>query len=306
MTSAQQQQPQQGGTLVRRDTVDIVAEKIRHFQESRQLHLPANYSAENALKSAWLILQAAVDKDKKPVLQSCTQASIANALLDMVVQGLNPAKKQGYFIAYGNQLTFQRSYFGTMAVCTRVTGAREIYAQVVWKGDEFEYAIERGKKKILKHVTRIENVGGEIVAAYCTIEFSDDREFTDIMTWDQIQKAWSKSKMNPNDKNSTHSQFPEEMARKTVINRTCKAWINSSSDDHLFLESFNRADEAMEDADLAEEIAANANSEVIDIEPEPAREEDTPPPAPEPPAEPSRRNGAAAAQQSLVGTGPGF
>jgi recombination protein RecT len=40
------------------------------------------------------------------VLQACTRDSIANALLDMAVQGLNPAKKQGYFIAYGKQLVF--------------------------------------------------------------------------------------------------------------------------------------------------------------------------------------------------------
>lgn len=299
------QQPQGGNALVRRDTVDIVAEKIRQFQENRQLHLPANYSAENALKSAWLILQAAVDKDKKPVLQSCTQASIANALLDMVVQGLNPAKKQGYFIAYGNQLVFQRSYFGTMAVCKRVTGAKDIYTQVVWKGDEFEYAIERGRKKILKHVQRIENVGKEIVAAYCVIELPDGREYTDIMTWEQIKRSWSKSRNNPDAENSTHKQFPEEMAKKTVINRACKALINSSSDDDLFLESFNRADEIADDEGLAEEITTNANGEIIDVDSGPAGEEDTP--TPESPAEPSRRNMATAAQQSLVGTGgPGF
>ncbi len=78
------------------------------------------------MKSAWLILQAAVDKDKKPVLEVCSKNSIANALLDMVVQGLNPAKKQCYFIAYGNGLACQRSYFGTMAVTKQVAGAKEI------------------------------------------------------------------------------------------------------------------------------------------------------------------------------------
>lgn len=279
--------------LIKTGVVDVVTKKIREFQENKQIMLPANYSVENAMKSAWLILQATVDRDKKPALQVCTRDSMANALLDMAVQGLNPAKKQGYFIVYGNQLQFQRSYFGTMAVTKQVAGAKDIYAVVVYGGDEFEYVIERGRKRVTKHVQNIANVKGDnIIAAYCTIEFGEGREYTDIMTWDQIQKAWSKSKGNPNSDGSTHKTFPEEMAKKTVINRTCKAWINSSSDDSLFLGHFNRADEEMAEEDMADEVAANANGEVIDVEPAaagdaPGTTEQTPPPA-EPPKEPKQ------------------
>src|SRR5690606_20910731 len=151
--------------------------------ERGEIHFPANYSPENAMKSAWLILQNTLDREKRPVLEVCTKDSIANSLLDMVVQGLNPAKKQGYFIAYGKQLVFQRSYFGTMAVTKRVTGAKDICAEVVYEGDEFEFEISRGRKKITKHKQTVASInGGKIVAAYCTIVFDDEREYTDIMT----------------------------------------------------------------------------------------------------------------------------
>ena len=126
--------------LIKRDVVDVVGKKVQEFVSRGELHLPPNYSVENAMKSAWLILQNTFDKDKRPVLQNCTRDSIANALLDMAVQGLNPAKKQGYFIAYGRQLVFQRSYFGTMAITKRVAGAKDIFAELVYKGDEFEYS----------------------------------------------------------------------------------------------------------------------------------------------------------------------
>jgi recombination protein RecT len=59
--------------------------------------MPANYSYSNALKSAYLILSETVDREKKPVLQRCSQASIINTLLDMTIQGLSSAKKQCYF-----------------------------------------------------------------------------------------------------------------------------------------------------------------------------------------------------------------
>ena len=178
--------------LIKKDVVDVVGKKVQEFVSRGELHLPPNYSVENAMKSAWLILQNTFDKDKRPVLQVCTKDSIANALLDMAVQGLNPAKKQGYFIAYGRQLVFQRSYFGTMAVTKRVAGAKDIFAEIVYKGDEFEYTIKNGNKYITKHVQRIENVDPDnIVAAYCTIIFDDERQLTDILTWPEIQKARS-------------------------------------------------------------------------------------------------------------------
>ena len=118
--------------LIKKDVVDVVGKKAQEFVSRGELHLPPNYSVENAMKSAWLILQNTVDKDKKPVLQNCTKDSIANALLDMAVQGLNPAKKQGYFIAYGRQLVFQRSYFGTMAVTKLEAGPKHIFAEDVY------------------------------------------------------------------------------------------------------------------------------------------------------------------------------
>lgn len=254
--------------LLKKDTVDVVAEKVRQFQQAGEIHFPPNYSPENAMKSAWLTLQNTIDKDKNPVLSVCTRDSIANALLDMVIQGLNPAKKQGYFIAYGKTLVFQRSYFGTMAVTKNVVGAQDIFAQVIYKGDDFEYSIERGRKVILKHVQRLENIEkGDIVAAYCTIVFGDNRpDYTEIMTIDEIKAAWSMSKMNPESAGSTHQKFSSEMVKKTVINRTCKAYINSSNDSGLVLDHFNRADDVRAEAEVDEEIMDNANGDVIDVE----------------------------------------
>ena len=299
--------------LIKKDVVDVVGKKVQEFVSRGELHLPPNYSVENAMKSAWLILQNTVDKDKRPVLQACTRDSIANALLDMAVQGLNPAKKQGYFIAYGKQLVFQRSYFGTMAVTKRVAGAKDIFAEIVYKGDEFEYTIHRGNKVITKHVQRKENVDPDnIVAAYCTIVFDDDRQFTDIMTWQEIQKAWSKSKMNPEKEGSTHKEFAQEMARKTVINRACKRYLNSSDDGSLLMYHVNRADEVAAEAEVEAEIEENANQELIDIEYEVADEEPeveekaAEEPKERKPEEPKQERKQEGKQKTIFAEGPGF
>lgn len=267
--------------LVKKDTVDVVANKVKQFQENGELHFPANYSPENAMKSAWLKLQEIKDKNYKPVLESCTKDSIANALLNMVVQGLNPAKNQGYFIAYGQTLTFQRSYFGTMAVTKRVTGAKSIDANVIYEGDDVDYEMVNGRVKNLKHKQKFGNINKEnIIGAYCIIDLGDDDVYTELMTMDEIRQAWSQSQMWGKDqkvekKGSTHDNFKQEMAKKTVINRACKKFINSSDDGSLIINHFNQTDEMVEEAQLEQEVEENANKEFIDIEATVHQEEST-------------------------------
>ena len=267
--------------IIKRDIVDVISKKVTAFVANGELRLPANYSPDNAMKSAWLILQNTQDREKRPVLESCTKDSIANSLLDMAVQGLNPAKKQGYFIAYGKQLTFQRSYFGTMAVAKQVDeNIQDIIGEVVYEGDAFKYKIFRGKKEVTEHEQSLENVDGKkIKAAYAlVIDWNGEVIKTEIMTIEQIKQSWKQSQMHPVDEKgtvkagSTHDKFTADMAMKTVINKVCKPIINASSDSHLFKQSVNRSSEVIAEEEAAQEIAENANSEVIDIEAEAAEE----------------------------------
>ncbi|MGP4073809.1 recombinase RecT [Piscibacillus sp. B03] len=269
--------------LVKKDTVDVVADKVKQFQENGELHFPANYSPENAMKSAWLKLQeikTGKQDGYRPVLEVCSKDSIANSLLNMVVQGLNPAKNQGYFIAYGQTLTFQRSYFGTMAVTKRVTGAKSIDANVIYEGDDVDYEMVNGRVKNLKHKQKFGNINKEnIIGAYCIIDLGDD-VYTELMTMDEIRQAWSQSQMWGKDqkvekKGSTHDNFKQEMAKKTVINRACKKFINSSDDGSLIINHFNQTDEMVEEAQLEQEVEENANKEFIDIEATEHQEEST-------------------------------
>ncbi|MEC1373378.1 recombinase RecT [Heyndrickxia oleronia] len=258
--------------MVKKDTVDVVASKVREFQERGELHFPAGYSPDNAMKSAWLILQETKDRNKRPALEICTRDSVANALLDMVVQGLNPSKKQCYFIVYGNQLVCMRSYFGTMGVTKRVTGAKSIDAAVIYEGDEVVYEMVNGRITNLVHKQKFGNINKEnIIGAYCTIVIDKDNVYHELMTMDEIRQAWKKSQMWGKDqaeerKGSTHDEFKQEMAKKTVINRACKKFLNSSDDSSLLMQHINRSSEAAEEAQVQEEIQQNANSEIIDVE----------------------------------------
>ncbi|HGZ6225228.1 TPA: recombinase RecT, partial [Staphylococcus aureus] len=91
-----------------------------------------------------------------------------------------------------------------------------------------------------KHEQDFFNIDKEnIIGAYCTIVFNDGRDnYIEVMTIEQIKQAWMQSSMIKDEKalqnSKTHNNFKEEMAKKTVINRAAKRYINTSTDSNLF------------------------------------------------------------------------
>jgi recombination protein RecT len=253
--------------IIKKDTVDVVENKIREFQKRGELSFPPNYSPENAMRAAWLKLQEITDKNNVPALQSCTRDSIANSLLTMVVYGLTPLKDQGYFIVYGKKLIWQNSYFGNVALWKRFTGSElDPVAVVVYADDEFEYDIVDGEYTITQHKQSLKNIDdNKIVAAYAILTFPDGTKKTTLMTIDQIHKAWAQGQTRGN--SPAHKNFPAEMAKKTVINRACKIAIKSSDDSSLNLikETMRANDDSITEAIVAAEIEENANQIEVDI-----------------------------------------
>lgn len=256
-------------TIIQKDITDDVNKSLTRLQDDG-LVLPPSYNASNALKSAFFKLQEVKDKSGKPALEVCTRESVANSLLDMVTQGLSPAKTQCYFIVYGNQLQLNRSYFGTQAVLKRLTNVKDIWANVIFEGDVFDYEIDGGREKLVKHETNFLNRDKEILGAYAVVKTEDDQEILTVMTRKEIEASWGQSKTSQ----AVHKKFPQEMAKRTVINRAAKAFINTSDDSDLLVDAINRSTENEYENERKEvnpeyetqkEIEQKANQEVIDI-----------------------------------------
>jgi recombination protein RecT len=235
---------------------------------------PQNYSLSNALKSAYLILQETVDRNKKPALEVCTPASIHNALLNMACQGLNPAKDQCYFVVYGTQLQCTRSYMGAQMTAKLVNPSiKDIRAQTVHEGDTVEVDVVNGQNVIKKHMPKSMFASkADIIGAYALAVGHDEKIIDiDIMSMDDIKSSWRQSKVNPVaesgavNQNSTHGKFTAEMAKRTVINRLCKRIINTSDDTEL-LNSVIATDDEIKAADVVQmEIDEKANRKVLDV-----------------------------------------
>lgn len=254
------------------NTTLTVQNQIDDYVKKGKLILPPNYSAGNALKQFQLAVQ---DNEK---LMSCTQASLAKAMLDMVILGLNISKSQIYVIPYGNKAQLSVSYMGKIAIAKRIDPTiKDIIAKVVKDGEDFDFEdnLEDGYSVITKHKRTLQSMDSKnYIAAYATIIYNDEKPNKSlIMTFDRIKKSWMKSMVHPIDNNgnikagTTHDLYTEDMMKRTVINAICKMIINTSSDADLFNEVLeeNELNEAktLADAESAEKMSSK---EMIDVE----------------------------------------
>lgn len=207
---------------IKQNVGDQVIARVNSLCEAG-FNMPKDYNFVNAIKMSMLKLQDLKDKNGKSALEVCTPASIQTALFRMCCKGLNAALNQVYFIVRGNTLCDQDSYFGKVLMVKRIYPNWNPVPVVIREGDVFEYAIEptTGKKYIVKHEQKLENMDGGFVGGYM---YLPDGELY-IMTKKQILTAWSKSS---NKEQTTHKQFDEKMVQKTLVNSGCNMIINST------------------------------------------------------------------------------
>lgn len=247
--------------LIAKDFTEGLVIKVQE-KEKFGLTFPKDYNYTNEFMSAMLILQDTRDSNKKPVLQSCTRASIENALLEMVTAGLSMQKGQCYPIAYGGKLSCQRSVYGNTCLA-RNYGMKEINAMCIYDGDIFEYHIENAKIVIDTHKQDFSNIDNDkIVGAYAVATMNDGTQYSEIMNMSQIKQAW-KQGFNYKENGGTHQKFTDQMAMKTVKNRLLKYIIRtyrSFGINDEFEEEMPSHSEMIE-ATVDYEVSENANSE---------------------------------------------
>lgn len=217
--------------------IDAVQNSLHDMEASGGLEVPKNYSVKNALTSAMLIIQDIEDKNHKPAINVCKRSSIQNSLISMVLQGLNPAMSQCYFIVYGNQLQMRRSYFGTVTALKRLPEIKDVTAQVVHEGDTFEIGSNANFETVVtKFEPKIENQDAAIADAFAVITLSDDSKSYTIMTKKEIDQSWAQTRQRAN---KIQQNFAQEMAKRTVLNRAAKMYINTADDSQLIAGAIN-------------------------------------------------------------------
>lgn len=240
-------------------------------KEKFGLTFPKDYNYSNELMGAYLILKETTDTNKKPVLESCSQVSIANTLMDMVTLGVSMQKKQCYPVAYGGKLQCQISVYGNTCIARRY-GLKTIDAMCIYEGDEFKYHIENARIVINSHTQDFMNINTDkIVGAYAIVTMDDGSQYVELMNISMIKQAWKQGFGYKENGSGTHQKFTDQMAMKTVKNRALKYIIRTYgtqavSDAYDNVESAETDDRTA--MDVEHDIAENANTEDFPVEPE--------------------------------------
>lgn len=265
---------QQANLVVNNALIDGIVAQLNDKVKTG-MTFPKDYNYANELMGAYLVLKETVDKDKKPVLESCSQVSIVNSLMRMVRSGLSMQNGQCYPIAYGGKLNIQPSVYGNTCNARRY-GLKDIPAMVIYEGDEFSYHIEDAEIVIDKHTQDFMSIDTrKIRGAYAIAKMQDGSKHVEIMNIDMIKKAWSQGYGYNEKGNGTHQKFTDQMCLKTVKNRCLKYIIRthgSEEVDRAYDEFEKQETEDRVSMDVAHDVEVSGNAvelnedAVVDVE----------------------------------------
>ena len=225
------------GLILPKNFGDVIQNTLTQWSENSQLDFPKGYSVGNAIKSAWIQIS-------NPKFEGVSNQSIVNSLINMCVLGLNPTRNQCYFIKMGNELVMMPSYFGKVTALKRIDGVIDVVADVIYQDTDYEMSVnEFGLEtiKITKPCPLDKRKKENLVGAWCCIfldtskGFMYDKYYT-IMTMEEIQNVWNMG--SSRGKSKAHTDFTNEMAKKSVINRCTKMFINTLTDDRYFVDAY--------------------------------------------------------------------
>lgn len=233
---------------VKKNVGDAVIARVNSLCEAG-FNMPSDYSYVNAIKMSMLKLQELKDKNGNSALDVCTPTSIQTALFQMCCKGLNAGLNQCYLLVRGNQLCLQESYYGKVLMVKRIYPNWNPVPVVIREGDVFEYTIDpaTGKRHIVKHEQKLENIDKGFVGGYMYLPTGD----LFMLTKKQILTNWSKSSSR---EQSVHKTFDEKMVQKTLVHSGCNMIINSTPEYQISMdEETNMIENKLPDYEDAED-----------------------------------------------------
>lgn len=172
------------------------------------------------------MLQLAISTmNKQPKLLNCTPESVLGCLMTASALGLEPNDVNGlgqcYLIPYGNTATFVAGYKGLYKLALNSGEIQSITVEAVYEGDEFEYRM--GDDARITHVPDLnaEHSYDKLVCCYCITRFKNGGIQRTVMGKADIERRRNVSKAR---NNGPWKDWPDEMAKKTVIRAAAKTW----------------------------------------------------------------------------------
>jgi len=203
---------QQQSTPQQEDPAKTIAGYLKRMRPQIEKVLPGHMNADRLARLTLTTIR------QTPKLMECNLPSLLGAVMQSAQLGLEPGLMgHCYIIPYGKEATFIIGYKGMIDLARRSGHIESIYAQVVYKNDEFDY--EFGLEPKLVHKPLLEGDRGAFKAAYGVAKYKDGVFHIEVMGKGDIDKIKARSKAGSSGPWKTDY---DEMAKKTVIRRMWK------------------------------------------------------------------------------------
>ena len=220
--------------------------------------LPKDFNRERFVQNALSVL------NDKPELQKINKAQLQLGLLKAAMLNLNYANKEFYLIPYGSSVQFQIDYRGMQKVAKAysVKPIKDIYADVVRDGDQFEYEVRDNIPYVSFKPKPFSDA--EIMGVFCVIKYEDGDASVTRMTTKEVQDvrnnyskaknsaAWTKS-FDQMMLKTVELDFESYDARKTWEEESDMNFVTKSRDVEV-VDPFEQAPEVVAESTIVEPV----------------------------------------------------
>lgn len=241
-----------------------------------------------------LVRRAIIYIQMKPALDDCTPQSLIMCVIKAAEMGLPLDGRMCHAVPFNNSYKDDKGgwykikeavpmpdYRGLIAVAKRTGLIDDIYAECVFKGDDFSW--ERSHEiDVMKHTFDLEADREKVIGVYCKVKPVGAPWRYELMTRKDIEAIRNKSKAKEDGpwKDADSSDW-RQMAKKTVLRRVLQGFCEDPG-----LAAAVDADESeytLDSAGLVPEVPKRKLSDLTrviepepDVEPEPVRKKAVP------------------------------
>ena len=249
-----------------KENFEEVIKNIEDSVRSGSITVPPHYDYKKAIAGvkSYVAHCLASESEAERTFLDGSAASLSTALYDMLTLGLSLHDKSCYLFRKSRktgQYTLRRSYYGTEKIIRELYPDSKIFAAAVYEGEQFNMGrFVNGKPVEISHYPDLECMNkGNIIASYAVILDKDDK----VIGYSVLNStALANIKLNGGFVNPVWKTYPEEMAKKSAINRACKTLVNSipaylkNEQTDEMISSFNKSEDydvvpsAIDDEDI--------------------------------------------------------
>lgn len=163
-----------------------------------------------------------------PKLLEADRRSLFSACAKAASDGLYPDGREAALVSYGATVQYMPMIYGILKKIRNSGELHSITAQIVHKNDVFKFWVDTDGEH-LNHEPMMFGDRGEIIGVYALAKCKDGIYF-EVMTAEQIEQVKSVSRSKGQ---GPWKEWPEEMAKKTVLRRLSKRLPMSTDIDQL-------------------------------------------------------------------------